>query len=255
MSKVKLVINAGHGMGTSGKRCAKAIDPNETRENWLNRRVADKVCAILDGYDVDYLRTDDVTGVKDIPLSTRTNKANSEKVDAYYSIHHNAAPIIMKKGGGVVVICYPNEQSKAMAQRLYNAVVAANGNAGNRSTKIVASAWYHETRCPNMPSFIIENGFMNSWEDTPRILTEEYAANSAQGIAQFIIAEHKLKPKSGTGSSSVKPTITEAFYTVQRGDTLSKIALKYGTSYITIANLNGIKAPYTIYVGQKLRVK
>ena len=48
---------------------------------------------------------------------------------------------------------------------------------------------------------------------------------------------------------------TPAYYTVQRGDTLSKIALKYGTSYITLANLNGIKAPYTIYVGQKIRVK
>lgn len=42
-------------------------------------------------------------------------------------------------------------------------------------------------------------------------------------------------------------------YTVQSGDTLSGIAAKYGTSYQTLANLNGISAPYIIYPGQVLK--
>ena len=45
------------------------------------------------------------------------------------------------------------------------------------------------------------------------------------------------------------------YYTVQSGDTLSSIAAKYGTSYQTIAQLNGISNPNLIYVGQKLRIK
>ena len=45
------------------------------------------------------------------------------------------------------------------------------------------------------------------------------------------------------------------YYEVKNGDTLSKIASKYGTTYQSIANLNGIKDPNKIYVGQKLRVK
>ena len=45
------------------------------------------------------------------------------------------------------------------------------------------------------------------------------------------------------------------YYTVRHGDTLSKIASKYGTTYQSIAILNGIKDPNKIYVGQKLRVK
>lgn len=45
------------------------------------------------------------------------------------------------------------------------------------------------------------------------------------------------------------------YYTVQRGDTLSYIASKYGTTYTAIAKLNGIKNPDRIYEGQKLRVK
>lgn len=43
-------------------------------------------------------------------------------------------------------------------------------------------------------------------------------------------------------------------YTVQSGDTLSSIAAKFGTSYQTLASLNGISNPNLIYVGQTLRV-
>lgn len=45
------------------------------------------------------------------------------------------------------------------------------------------------------------------------------------------------------------------YYTVQPGDTLSRIASQYGTTYTAIANLNGIKDPDMIYAGQKLRIK
>lgn len=43
-------------------------------------------------------------------------------------------------------------------------------------------------------------------------------------------------------------------YTVRSGDTLSSIASKFGTSYQTLASLNGISNPNLIYVGQVLRV-
>ncbi|MFP3823825.1 LysM peptidoglycan-binding domain-containing protein, partial [Streptococcus sp. TATVAM-FAB21] len=43
-------------------------------------------------------------------------------------------------------------------------------------------------------------------------------------------------------------------YTVRSGDTLSGIASKFGTSYQTLASLNGISNPNLIYVGQVLRV-
>ena len=43
-------------------------------------------------------------------------------------------------------------------------------------------------------------------------------------------------------------------YTVKKGDTLSTIAAKHGTTYQKLAQKNGIKAPYTIYPGQKLKI-
>ncbi len=53
------------------------------------------------------------------------------------------------------------------------------------------------------------------------------------------------------------PKAPEAiYYTVVKGDNLTKIGKKYGVSWKSIAQLNNIKAPlYIIRVGQKLRIK
>lgn len=45
-----------------------------------------------------------------------------------------------------------------------------------------------------------------------------------------------------------------ASYTVQKGDTLSAIAKKYGTTYQEIAKANGISDPNKIYAGQTLKI-
>ncbi|MDH3887596.1 MAG: peptidoglycan DD-metalloendopeptidase family protein [Gammaproteobacteria bacterium] len=42
---------------------------------------------------------------------------------------------------------------------------------------------------------------------------------------------------------------------VERGDTLYSIAWAHGLGYHQLASLNGIRAPYTIYSGQRLRVR
>ena len=46
----------------------------------------------------------------------------------------------------------------------------------------------------------------------------------------------------------------KTYVTVQSGDTLSAIASKYGNgkTYKELAQINGIKNPNLIYVGQKL---
>jgi GH25 family lysozyme M1 (1,4-beta-N-acetylmuramidase)/LysM repeat protein len=54
---------------------------------------------------------------------------------------------------------------------------------------------------------------------------------------------------SGGGTNVVEKT-----YTVKSGDTLSGIALKFGTTYGLIAQLNGIAPPYVIHPGQELKI-
>lgn len=56
--------------------------------------------------------------------------------------------------------------------------------------------------------------------------------------------------------TAAKPTTTtkETVYTVKRGDTLSAIAAKYGTSHAVLAAYNGISNPNRIHVGQKIKI-
>ena len=53
-----------------------------------------------------------------------------------------------------------------------------------------------------------------------------------------------------TQTRAVRP----ASYRVRSGDTLYAIAWRYGINYASIARWNGIRYPYTIYPGQKLRL-
>lgn len=53
------------------------------------------------------------------------------------------------------------------------------------------------------------------------------------------------------GATNYRST-NAAGYTVQSGDSLSKIAAQYGLSWRTLASKNHLQSPYTIYVGQHL---
>lgn len=52
-----------------------------------------------------------------------------------------------------------------------------------------------------------------------------------------------------------KPVSSAQYYTIKKGDTLSGIAKKYGTTYQYLAKLNGIPNPNKIQAGQRIRVK
>lgn len=70
-----------------------------------------------------------------------------------------------------------------------------------------------------------------------------YNYNEVQAIVNKILND----------SSTPSPSIE--YYTVKAGDTLSGIASRYGTTYQHLAEINGIKNPNLIFVGQRIRVK
>ena len=195
MSKKIIAIDAGHGMKTLGKRCSKSIDPNQTREWWLNDRIANLVQTLLSGYDCTVIRTDDITGAKDISLSNRVKTANNANADIFISIHHNAG-INGGTGGGTVVFYDSDVYRYEQAQRLYSSVVIRTGLVGNRSQKVIKNGFY-VIKNAKMPAFLLENGFMDSRTDTPKILTADHAEKTAQGIVSFLEKELSLKKVSG----------------------------------------------------------
>ena len=73
------------------------------------------------------------------------------------------------------------------------------------------------------------------------------------------------KPVPTTGAESIgstkntkstkTPPLKTTTYKVQKGDTLYSISWRAGMDYKTLAKINNIKAPYTIYAGQKLTLQ
>ena len=60
---------------------------------------------------------------------------------------------------------------------------------------------------------------------------------------------HTRAPIEDRGTESL-----ELVYSVNKGDTLYSIAFRYGLDFRSVAAVNGIAAPYTIYPGQKIRI-
>lgn len=200
----KLALNAGHGYETAGKRCLKSIDPNETREYALNKRIADKVQSKLSAYTgIELLRIDNGT---DISISSRAASANSFMADFYLAIHHNAG-IGGGSGGGTECYVYlkVDDLTKAWQQEIYNAVIAYTNLRGNRSQPL-RQADFGECRETAMPAVLIECGFMDSTVDTPIILTEEFAENCANGIVAAIVSRAGLK--KGETNSTPAPEVS-----------------------------------------------
>ena len=62
------------------------------------------------------------------------------------------------------------------------------------------------------------------------------------------------QPSTGGCTAAGGSTTGETVYTVAAGDTLSKIAAKYGTTYQALTAYNGIANPNRIHVGQQIRI-
>ena len=86
-------------------------------------------------------------------------------------------------------------------------------------------------------------GLWDNGEKRKKLLTQAgYDYNAIQKIVN-----QKLGAKPSQPSAQ--------YYTVKKGDTLSAIAKRYGTTYQQLAKINGISNPNKIYVGQKIRVR
>ena len=84
-------------------------------------------------------------------------------------------------------------------------------------------------------------GQWGNGEDRKNRITEAgYNYNEVQNKVNEILEQNKPR---------------EEYYTIQSGDTLSKIAKKYGTTVSQLVAWNGIKNKNLIYAGQTIRVK
>lgn len=96
--------------------------------------------------------------------------------------------------------------------------------------------------------FDLENGTLRT--ENFLLLKHYFNINSHYGQSdeQSLAASQRAPQQQGGGGRKV-------YHTVKRGDTLGKIARKYGTTVNNICRLNGIRANKVLRIGQKIRVK
>ena len=191
-----IALDAGHYNDTPGKRCLKSIDPNETRERFLNARMAEHVEELLKAYDCEVMRCDDRTGKTDPSLSERAARANRAGAGAFISIHHNAG-INGGKGGGICVYAAENasKTSLTLQRAVYDETVKRTGLKGNRATPLPVANFTVIYKA-NMPAILGEFGFMDSKTDVPIILTDDFSVKCAQGIVAALVKTFGIKKKS-----------------------------------------------------------
>lgn len=240
---MKFALNAGHGYNTPGKRCLKSLDPNETREYILNKRICDKVQDILKEYSgIEVLRIDDGS---ELSISARAKKANAWKADYYIAVHHNAG-LYGRQGGGIEVYTYltVDQKTSDLQKAIYNSLIAHTGLKGNRSNPL-RKADLGECRETAMPAVLIENGFMDSPTDTPIILTEDYADKSAEAIAKVIVkmagAHKKTVPPTGFVDGVSQSGVTGWAYN-QKDDTPVEVHIYISKDGTDVIGIPGVMA-------------
>ena len=188
---MKFAIDAGHGNNTPGKR---SVD-GSLREFYFNNAVALEVTKILrNEYGQEVINPYDVTGKVDTPLNTRIQRANAAKVNAFISIHANAAGSgSWSSAEGIETFVYnqgAQPGSLALAANVQTAMIRATG----RKNRGVKRANYAVLRQTNMPAILVEAGFMTSQAENALLKSDKYQKQIARAVAEGIAATYNLKP-------------------------------------------------------------
>ena len=102
----------------------------------------------------------------------------------------------------------------------------------------------------DIPSVLIESGFITNPDDAKRLEGKAGRIMIARSIFLGIHNYFKVKPKPNTFMASL-PQYVE--YEIQKGDVISEIAIRFGVTIDEIINLNNLKNK-SIYPGQVIKI-
>ena len=200
----KIGLDYGHGTDTFPPSKGVYNGGKAYHEHDFNTKLGLKVKALLKKQGHTIIEGQPAQK-KDVPLITRTNLYNREKVDLVWSIHANA-------GGGVGRCAFywgTSKQSKKLAELYVDEVKKAGYSThGNGLHAGERGSWtnLHINRETNMPAVLTENGFMDNASDFKLIFgskQEEYTDKMARvhvkAIQRFLKKDFKdgdVKPET-----------------------------------------------------------
>ncbi len=127
-------------------------------------------------------------------------------------------------------------------------------DAGRVHKKRLGLANFVVLRSPDIPSLLIETGFLSNRSDAKRLSISREQEKIAAAIFEGIKRYFEKSPPANTFVAWRKQNADQRMIIeVKRGDTLSEIAARYGLSLQALKELNGLETN-VIHLGQKLEV-
>lgn len=121
-------------------------------------------------------------------------------------------------------------------------------------------------KAPDIPSLLIETGYLSNREEAKLLATERYRQSVAYsiylGIKKYIEKNPMIIHDNETSSTANKSSNSDKgqsyqgelqSYKVTKGDTLTKIATKFGISTIQLKKINNMKTD-VVMLGQTIKV-
>lgn len=195
-----IAIDNGHGYNTAGKRTPPFPQTGQVIREWeFNHPTARRLKELLEQEGYKVIMVSDT--VEDTPLNVRTKRANDAKVDLYISIHYNALNSIWGTHGGIETFHHPNSANGKRLADLVQVELIKSTGLRNRGVK---SSNFQVLRETNMPSILVECGFMDNLEEAKLMLDIEYQTKVAKSILRGINSYFGVKNLIEEKSNLVK---------------------------------------------------
>lgn len=189
MEGMTVVIDAGHGGFDSGK-----VGINGSLEKNINLAIAEKLRELLEqaGIEVKMTRESDAglydeeePNKKQQDMKRRCTLINESGAGLAVSIHQNS--YTEEYVNGPQVFYYEtSEEAKKLAERLQEALNV--GLQVERQREIKANDSYYLLRKTEVPTVIVECGFLSNRAEAEKLAAEEYQQLVAEAVCQGILA-------------------------------------------------------------------
>ena len=227
------------------------------------RRIASRSRAdVFLSIHADAFKTSKVSGASVYALSLKgTKQANRRLVE-----RENSADLIGGVGGYLDLQAYDDPTVKVLVDLMQTRSLSVSLEMGDSvlgnlkkvnklHKKMVEQAGFAVLKSPEIPSLLIETGYISNPAEARKLATPRHQGKLANAIFLGVRDAVKLRPPEGSFLAWVKQGKSEAAKThvIKRGDTLSEIALRYRVSFKKLKDFNGLRND-TIHLGQTLKI-
>lgn len=131
-------------------------------------------------------------------------------------------------------------------------VLSSLGSFTHLHKKKVEQANFSVLRNPDVPSILVETGFITNPQEARRLRDPSFQKRMANKLGDGIVAHFTARPPAGSWLAANGNRIDRK-HTITRGDTLSGIAARYSISIADLKRANGMQTSM-IRVGQTLTI-